>query len=275
MAETEQDPNPTPTREVPIDWESASLSPSRTNAPEVHNVMPHPNDSGSAALVDGVADTAMHVRIAAAKRQLPAHRSRELSRAVPLHGTLHSKNWWRTSNSRDKLTQAIGGKGAFRRFKDVPTSYGAERERWFTFRSERLRTSHGRVGSVRTPSIRCLVPMAGRDGFARARGSPPRQGDFLSSMDPEGPKSSTSGRRTRNAEATREHLRELVRGAGPRATWTRWSLSPRFHEGAPRRAAALCASPRAPAPREREQSVLHAEEAKLAQGAVGKEGGDA
>src|SRR5678815_3986378 len=38
-----------------------------------------------------------------------------------------------------KLTQAIDGKGAFRRFKDVLMAYGPERERWFSFRSERLR----------------------------------------------------------------------------------------------------------------------------------------
>ncbi len=39
----------------------------------------------------------------------------------------------------EKLTQAIDGKGAFRRFKDVLMAYGPERERWFSFRSERLR----------------------------------------------------------------------------------------------------------------------------------------
>src|SRR5258705_5402448 len=38
-----------------------------------------------------------------------------------------------------KLGQAIDGKGAFRRFKDVLMAYGPERERWFSFRSERLR----------------------------------------------------------------------------------------------------------------------------------------
>jgi hypothetical protein len=38
-----------------------------------------------------------------------------------------------------KLSQAIDGKGAFRRFKDVLMAYAPERERWFAFRSERLR----------------------------------------------------------------------------------------------------------------------------------------
>src|SRR5690606_38362827 len=40
---------------------------------------------------------------------------------------------------RDKLVQAIDGKGAFRRFKDVLMAYPLDRERWFAFRSERLR----------------------------------------------------------------------------------------------------------------------------------------
>ncbi len=51
---------------------------------------------------------------------------------------------------RDQLTSAIDGKGAFRRFKDVLMTYSTERERWFAFRSERLRvfmeawlTAHG------------------------------------------------------------------------------------------------------------------------------------
>jgi len=40
---------------------------------------------------------------------------------------------------RERLLVAIDGKGAFRRFKDVLMAYGPERERWFSFRSERLR----------------------------------------------------------------------------------------------------------------------------------------
>ena len=36
--------------------------------------------------------------------------------------------------------QSIDGKGAFRRFKDVLMAFPVDRERWFTFRSERLRT---------------------------------------------------------------------------------------------------------------------------------------
>lgn len=37
------------------------------------------------------------------------------------------------------LEVAIDGKGAFRRFKDVLLEYPEERERWFTFKEERIR----------------------------------------------------------------------------------------------------------------------------------------
>ena len=39
----------------------------------------------------------------------------------------------------DELAAAIDGKGAFRRFKDVLIAHPVDRERWFTFRSERLK----------------------------------------------------------------------------------------------------------------------------------------
>jgi hypothetical protein len=38
-----------------------------------------------------------------------------------------------------RLQRAIGGKGAFRYFKDVLSDYPAERERWFAFRDQRER----------------------------------------------------------------------------------------------------------------------------------------
>src|SRR5690606_30337162 len=40
---------------------------------------------------------------------------------------------------QSRLLAAIDGKGAFRRFKDVLMAFAPERERWFAFRSERLR----------------------------------------------------------------------------------------------------------------------------------------
>jgi hypothetical protein len=38
---------------------------------------------------------------------------------------------------QERLEQAIQGRGAFRRFKDVLLDFPAERERWFGFKSER------------------------------------------------------------------------------------------------------------------------------------------
>lgn len=40
---------------------------------------------------------------------------------------------------RDRLERSIAGKGAFRRFKYVLLDYPGERERWFRFKSDRLR----------------------------------------------------------------------------------------------------------------------------------------
>jgi hypothetical protein len=39
---------------------------------------------------------------------------------------------------RDHLSQALAGKGAFRRFKDTLLEAPSERERWFTFARERM-----------------------------------------------------------------------------------------------------------------------------------------
>jgi hypothetical protein len=39
---------------------------------------------------------------------------------------------------RELLLVALNGRGAFRRFKDVLFSHPAERERWFSFKNERM-----------------------------------------------------------------------------------------------------------------------------------------
>ncbi len=39
---------------------------------------------------------------------------------------------------KEKLYNALTGKGAFRRFKDVLNSYPKERERWFKFKDEKV-----------------------------------------------------------------------------------------------------------------------------------------
>jgi hypothetical protein len=263
MAETEQDPNPTPTRDVPIDWESLEDA-FENNAPEVHSYL-HLTTGEVLRVVDGVADPQMHVRIASDGNYLridpvsSREQYRWMERFIPMVEDLELK---------DKLTQAIDGKGAFRRFKDVLMSYGAEREKWFTFRSERLRTfmeAWLSAHAIHTLARPQWAETASPDSEALAPDS------ATSSPDPEGPKSSTSGRRTRNAEATREQLRELVEGLGPRDLDALVAFA-EFLKA--RRAARGFAHHHEHQLQEREQSVS-TRGTKLAEAAVGKEGGDA
>jgi Uncharacterised protein family (UPF0158) len=123
-----------PPREVPIDWEALEDA-FENNAPEVHSYL-HLMTGEVLRVVDGIADPEMHQRIAsdASYMRIEPVSSREqyrwMERFIPM---VEDKPL------SDLLTQAIDGKGAFRRFKDVLMSHGAERERWFAFRSERLR----------------------------------------------------------------------------------------------------------------------------------------
>src|SRR5947209_5073207 len=126
---------------------------------------------------------------------------------------------------KTKLSQAIDGKGAFRRFKDVLMSFAADRERWFTFRSERLRTfmeawlaAHAikaiprpTWGDGPPPSAEELPPDS---LMPLSQASLERAGAAGDENDP-APKSQ-SGRRQRNAESLRTALKELGDALGPR-----------------------------------------------------------
>jgi hypothetical protein len=92
MAETEQDPNPTPTREVPIDWESLEDA-FENNAPEVHSYL-HLTTGEVLRVVDGVADPQMHVRIASDGNYL------RIDRGSSTAGWNALFRWWRISSSR-------------------------------------------------------------------------------------------------------------------------------------------------------------------------------
>ncbi|HEY4157160.1 MAG TPA: UPF0158 family protein, partial [Polyangiaceae bacterium] len=101
---------------------------------------------------------------------------------------------------RDQLTAAIDGKGAFRRFKDVLMTYGTERERWFAFRSERLR-----VFMEAWLSAHGLAPTARQVWPADALPAEPvATPDVL------------SARRKSSADALRKQLRELADTLGAR-----------------------------------------------------------
>jgi Uncharacterised protein family (UPF0158) len=222
-----------PIRDVPVDWEALEDA-FENNAPEVHSYL-HLTTGEVLRVVDGVADPQMHVRIASDGNYLridpvsSREQYRWMERFIPMVEDL---------DLRGKLTQAIDGKGAFRRFKDVLMSFAAERERWFQFRSERLRTFM--EAWLNAHAIKATPRPAWGDGPPSAeeaapdslapfsdRGSSPSvssaalvaaaaaAGAGASGTDAEGPKSA-SGRRTRNAEASRQHLRELSEGLGPR-----------------------------------------------------------
>ena len=121
-------------RDIPIDWEALEDA-FENNAPEVHSYL-HLVTGYVLRVVDGVADPQMHARIAADPNYLRIDpvSSREQYRWMERYSPMVED-----PELQGKLNQAIDGKGAFRRFKDVLMAYAPERERWFAFRSERLR----------------------------------------------------------------------------------------------------------------------------------------
>jgi len=201
---------PGATREVPVDWEALEDA-FENNAPEVHSYL-HLTTGEVLRVVDGVADPQMHVRIASDGNYLridpvsSREQYRWMERFIPMVDD---------TELRGKLSHAIDGKGAFRRFKDVLMSYSAEREKWFTFRSERLRTfmeAWLSAHAIRaTPRPAWVDAPAGPESELSPESVPPS----LALGDAEGPKSQ-SGRRARNAEASRQHLKEVAEVLGPR-----------------------------------------------------------
>jgi len=211
------DRHPTaPMREVPVDWEALEDA-FENNAPEVHSYL-HLTTGEVLRVVDGVADPQMHARISADPNYLridpvsSREQYRWMERFIPMVDD---------AELRGKLAHAIDGKGAFRRFKDVLMTYAADRERWFAFRSERLRTfmeawlnahaiqavprpgwSDNPPASVEEPPPDSLAPLSQSNLGAAAAGD-------------EAPKSQ-SGRRQRNAESLRQLLKELSDALGPR-----------------------------------------------------------
>jgi hypothetical protein len=212
MADESSDRTDAGHREVPVDWEALEDA-FENNAPEVHSYL-HLTTGEVLRVVDGVADPQMHVRIASDGNYLridpvsSREQYRWMERFIPMVDD---------TELRGKLTQAIDGKGAFRRFKDVLMSYGPDRERWFTFRSERLRTFMEAWLSAH--AIKAVPRPQWADGAPGPESEP--MPDSVVAMPPPskeevdtGPKS--TGRRTRNAEASRQHLRELAEALGPR-----------------------------------------------------------
>ena len=121
-------------REVPVAWEALEDA-FENNAPEVHSFL-NLKSGEVIRVVDGVADPSMHVKLVddPSYLRVDAVSSREQYRWMERFIASVELD-----ELRHRLVSAIDGKGAFRRFKDVLMNYPAEREQWFTFRSERLK----------------------------------------------------------------------------------------------------------------------------------------
>lgn len=146
-------------RDVPISWEALQDA-FENNAPEVHSYL-HLETGEVIRIVDGIADPVMHERVMndSSYMQVDPVSSREQYRWMERFIATVDE-----PDLRHQLLSAIDGKGAFRRFKDVLMSFPVERERWFAFRSERLRAcmeawlqAHG-IHAVERPKWR--VPSA-------------------------------------------------------------------------------------------------------------------
>jgi hypothetical protein len=195
-----------PLRSVPVDWEALEDA-FENNAPEVHSYL-HLQTGEVLRIVDGVADPQMHARIAADATYLridpvsSREQYRWMERYIPMVDDVEL---------RAKLAVSIDGKGAFRRFKDVLMSFGTERERWFAFRSERLR-----IFMEAWLNAHALRPVPRPTVVQEA----PAEEVAPTSVDTRdhAPPSSEQGERRpgRSAEALRKALRDLSENLGAR-----------------------------------------------------------
>lgn len=137
MLQTTPD-EPVEAEDVPIDW--GSLEDAFENT--MHGVRSYLHRVTGAVLrvVDGVEDPSMLARLAADPDYL---------RIEPV-GSEEQYGWMERyietvedPELRRRLGQAIVGKGAFRRFKDIVFGDRLERERWFAFRGVHLRIIMG------------------------------------------------------------------------------------------------------------------------------------
>jgi hypothetical protein len=185
-------------REVPIDWEALEDA-FENNAPEVHSYL-QLTTGEVLRVVDGIADPEMHARIAsdADYMRVDPVSSREQYRWMERFIPMVEEN-----ELRERLAAAIDGKGAFRRFKDVLMAYGPERERWFAFRSERLRVFM--EAWLAAHALRAIQRVA----WPSEEESQAKESPGISQVE-------LGGRRSRGADALRKQLRELADNLGAR-----------------------------------------------------------
>jgi hypothetical protein len=192
-------------RDIPIDWEALEDA-FENNAPEVHSYL-HLVTGDVLRVVDGVADPQMHARIAADTNYLridpvsSREQYRWMERYIPMV---------EDPELQGKLNQAIDGKGAFRRFKDVLMTYAPERERWFAFRSERLR-----IFMEAWLSAHALNPVP-RPVWVPEVTPRPEGAVTPSELPPAEAPAAPAPRRGKSVETLRKNLREIAEALGPR-----------------------------------------------------------
>ncbi len=180
-------------RQVPVAWEALEDA-FENNAPEVHSYL-HMGTGDVLRVVDGVADPGTHARIAvdASYLRVDPVSSREQYRWMERFIVTVEEGPF-----RQKLQQAIDGKGAFRRFKDVLMSFPVDRERWFQFRSERLRTC-----------MEGWLEAQGVVAVARPEWEVPSAGEVKPQVDAN-EKNARRAARGNSAGALRRHLHEVA-----------------------------------------------------------------
>lgn len=122
-------------RTVPVVWETLEDA-FENNAPEVSSFL-HLETGEVIRVVDGAADSIS---------QRTAEEDPLYLRVDPV-SSREQYRWMERfietveeGELKKKLAASIDGKGAFRRFKDALMTFPIDRERWFSFRSERLRS---------------------------------------------------------------------------------------------------------------------------------------
>jgi hypothetical protein len=181
-------------RKVPIAWEALEDA-FENNAPEVHSYLNLENGD-VIRVVDGVAEPSMHTRIASDSSYLLVDpvSSREQYRWMERYIVTVEE-----PELNRKLAASIDGKGAFRRFKDVLMSYPVDRERWFTFRSERLRMA-----------MQAWLEAHDLEATPREQWEVPSAEEVREAVEREEKARPARKSRAAHADASREQLRELV-----------------------------------------------------------------
>ncbi len=132
----ERGPGGVPVRRVPISWDALEDA-FENNAPEVASYL-HLETGEVVRFVEGISDPDLHDRVA----DDPSYM---LVDPVPSREQYRWMERFIESvedlELRERLVLAIQGRGAFRRFKDTLLEDPLERERWFAFRSARLRAA--------------------------------------------------------------------------------------------------------------------------------------